>query len=137
MPILRSDGTLIDYACNLVLDRWEDDTVPGEGGEHRDIPLTTGSTFLPSPNGQFEATIRVNVQVREMIFFGQLPIQNVRGFKSELEDVMHIKSMETAPWIPEKIMREWQKVESTDQLAVKPVATLYAKSMYPRYKPDI
>ncbi len=136
MPILRSDGRLIDYACNLVLDRWEDDTIPGEPGEHRDVPLTSEAIFLPSPSGHFEATVRVNVQVRELIFFGQLSIQQIRGFKSELADVTHVKSMTTAPWIPEKIMREWQKVESIDQLAVTPAMTLTAKSMYPRYKPE-
>jgi hypothetical protein len=135
MPILRRDGGLIDYACNLVLDRWEDDTIPDSPGEHRDIPLTSERTFFPGPNGPFEATVRVTVKVREMMYFGQLPIENIQGFKSELGDVMHTRRMKTAPWIPEKIMREWQKVESLDQLAVTPVTTLYAKSLYPRYKP--
>lgn len=137
MPILRDDGSLIDYACNLVLDRWEDDTIPGAPGEHRDLPLISEPTFLPGPSGQFEATVRVNVQVRELIYFGQLPIQQIRGFKSELGDVTHFTSMTTAPWVPERISHEWQKVESIDQLAVKPIMTLRAKSMYPRYKPEI
>jgi len=136
MPILRSDGSLIDCACNLVLDRWEDHTIPGAPGEHRDVPLTSEATFLPSPSGHFEATVRANVQVRELIYFGQLPIQQIRGFKSELADVTHVKSMRTAPWIPEKIIREWKKVESIDQLAVTPAMTLTAKSMYPRYIPE-
>ena len=135
MPILRSDGSLIDYACNLVLDRWEDNTIPDAPGEHRDIPLTSEATFLPGPSGHFEANIRVNAHVQGLIFFGQLPLQQFRGFKSEHRDVTHWKSMLTAPFVPEKIMRDWQKIESIDQLAVRPEISLYAKSMYPRYKP--
>ena len=133
MPILRSDGSLIDYACNLVLDRWEDGTIPVASGEYRDIPLTSEATFLDGPDGRFKATVRVNIQVRELIYFGQMPIVDVRGFKSELEDVTHIHSMTTAPWNFEKISREWQLVESIEQLAVKPVMGLSVKSTYPRY----
>src|SRR6266496_4124838 len=39
IPVLRQDGSLIDYASNLVLDRWEDGTIPHSKGEHRDIAL--------------------------------------------------------------------------------------------------
>ena len=135
MPIFRSNGSLIDYAGNLVLDRWEDETVPIATGEHRDIALTTESTFLESPDGQrFEVTIRANVRVKEVIHFGQMPLVDVRGFKSELEDVTHIHSMTTAPWNFAKISREWQRVESAEQLAVKPVVRLTVKSSYPRYE---
>ena len=137
MPIFRGDGSLIDYAGNLVLDRWEDDTVPIATGEHRGIALTTESTFLESPDGRrFEVTIRANIRVKEVIHFGQMPIVDVRGFKSELEDVTHIHSMTTAPWNFEKISREWQRVESAEQLAVKPVMRLIVKSSYPRYEGD-
>jgi len=66
---------------------------------------------LSGPSGHFEAAVRINVLVRELVYFGQLPIQEVRGFKNELEDVMQVKTITTSPFIPEKIMHEWQKVE--------------------------
>jgi hypothetical protein len=135
MPIFRPDGSLIDYAGNLVLDRWEDETVPVATGEHRGIPLTTEATFLKSPDGRrFEVTIRANVCVKEVIHFGQMPLVDVRGFKSELEDITHIHGMTTAPWNFERISREWQRVDSVEQLAVKPVMRLTVKSSYPRYE---
>jgi len=136
MPILRKDGTLIDYACNLVAARWEDETIPIVVGEHRDIPLLSEPTFLQGPDLLFEATVRLNAHVREIIYFGQLPIVDVRGLKSELKDVTHVKSMTTGPVNPEKISREWQQVDSIDQLAVKPVMRFTVKSVYPRYEPE-
>jgi hypothetical protein len=137
MPILRSDGSLIDYACNLVAARWEDETIPATVGEYRDLPLVGESTFLQGPDFAFEATIKLNAWVREAIYFGQLPLVDVRGFKSELKDVTHIKSMTTAPINPYKICREWQQIASIDQLAVKPVISLFFKSVYPRYEPQV
>ncbi len=136
LPIVRRDGSLIDYACNLVAARWEDETIPVVLGEHRNIPLVSEPTFLQGPDVLFEATIRLNAHVREVIFFGQLPIVDVRGFKSELEDVTHIRSLTTAPLNPEKVSREWQQVASIDQLAVKPVIRLTVKTVYPRYEPE-
>jgi len=137
VPILRSDGSLIDYAVNLVSARWEDETVPVVVGEHRDIPLTSEPTFLQGPDVFFEATIRLNATVREMIYFGYLPIVEMRGLASELKDVIHAaKGLTTAPVNPEKISREWQKIESIEQLAVKPVMKFSVKSPYPRYEPN-
>ena len=101
--------------------------------EYRDIPLTSEATFLQGPGIRYAVTLSVNVAVREVIYFGQMPIVDTRGFKSELEDVAHVHSMTTAPWNFEKIAREWQRVESPDQLAVKPVMRLSVKSSYPRY----
>jgi hypothetical protein len=136
LPLLREDGALIDYAVNLVCDRWEDGKIPKSAGEYRDIQLTSERTFLDSPKGRFEATIKANVTVAENIYFGQLDIVQARGFKSELNDVTHLaKSLRTAPIIPAKIAKEWQKIASVDELAVKPVFTLKVQSAYPRYRP--
>lgn len=137
MPILRSDGSIIDYACNLVAARWEDETIPAKVGEHHDLSLVNEPTFFQGPDFRFEANITLNALVRELIYFGQLPIVDFRGFKSELEDVTHFKSMTTAPINPENISREWQKIDSIDQLAVEPVFSLTVKSVYPRYEPQV
>jgi Restriction endonuclease len=136
MPILRSDGSLIDYACNLVAARWEDETIPVAVGEYRDLPLVDQPTFFQGPDFRFEATIRLNADVRELIYFGHLPV-DIRGFKSELEDVTHFKSMTTAPINFDRASREWQKIDSIDQLAVKPVFRLTVKSVCPRYEPHV
>jgi Restriction endonuclease len=137
MPILRSDGSLIDYACNLVAARWEDETIPVEIGEHRDLPLVDEPTFFQGLDFRFEATIRLNAAVREVIYFGQLPIVDIRGFKSELDGATHFKTMTTAPINLDTVAREWKQIESIDQLAVKPVLSLSFKTAYPRYEPGV
>lgn len=115
----------------------EDETVPTVVGEHRDIPLTSEPTFLQGPDGLFEARIRLNAVVREMIYFGYLPIVEMRGLKSELKDVTHAaKGFTTGPVNPEKISRDWQKIESIEQLAVRPVMKFTVKSASLRYEPN-
>jgi hypothetical protein len=84
MPIFREDGSLIDYACNLVLDRWEDYTIPRRPGRHENLPLMTETTFVEGPdNRRCKMDIRTSVEVREILRFGNIELINARGFKSE------------------------------------------------------
>ena len=100
------------------------------------MPLALEPTFLRGQDGLFEATIRLNTVVHEEIRFGQMPIVEARGFQSELEDVTHLAGgFTTAPWNFEVIAREWQLIESIDQLSVKPVMRLGVVSVCPRYRP--
>jgi hypothetical protein len=137
IPILRSDGSIIDYACNLVAARWEDGTIPEAVGEYRDLPLVDEPTFLKGVGSRFEATIRLNASVQEVISLGHLPIAEIRGFKSELKGVTHFKSMTTTPIDLDNVGREWKRIDSIDQLAVKPVLSLTVKSVFPRYEPQV
>jgi Restriction endonuclease len=136
LPLFRADGTLIDYAVNLVVDLWENDIIPRAVGDHRNIPLTSEKTFLEAPDGsRFAAELLVNALAREHLHFGHIPLIEGRGFKRELDDVTHFaRGFTTVPLNLEEIGRSWQSVSSLDQLAVQPVLTLSFKTAIPRYR---
>jgi hypothetical protein len=135
MPIFREDGSLIDYACNLVLDRWEDRTIPQRPGWHTDLQLTTETTFVEGPDKRrYKIDIRTNVKVREVLHFGNIELINARGLKDEITDVAHLTGrITTARFNFEEIQRNWRRIDQLEQLAVKPVIQLRVSSTYPRY----
>jgi len=137
MPLRRADGSLIDYACNLVLDRWEDGTIPLTPGDHRGLALVHEDTFLEGPSGLCKLTIKVNVRVDEVLHFGHIELIQARGFRDEIEGVAHLAgAIETAPFNFEQIARNWRRIANVKQLAVTPVITLGVSSTYPRYAPN-
>ena len=135
LPIYRRDGSLIDYASNLILDRWDKNEIPKVAGEHLDLPLVHEPTFLKGSLGLFEAKILFCVFVQEVLHFGQLPIEEMRGFKDEVSGGVITKGFTTQKFAFERIGREWPRINSVDQLAVRPMAIFTVCSTYPRYKP--
>jgi hypothetical protein len=138
MPIFREDGSLIDYACNLVLDRWEDRTIPPRPGWHMNLQLTTEATFVEGPDKcRYKIDIRTDVEVREVLHFGNIELINARGFKDEITDVAHLTGrITTARFNFEEIQRNWRRIDQLEQLAVKPVIQLRVSSTYPRYSKE-
>ncbi len=137
LPILRSDGSLIDYACNLVLNWWEDGMLPKQKGIHSDIPLTAEATYLKTDELLFPVTLTFSVEVYEVFHFGQIGLTEFRGFKNEIQERVITNGFTTEKFDFEKIGKEWQKIDSLDQLAVKPLVTLGVSTNYPRYTGNI
>ncbi len=134
-PVLRKDGSLIGYASNLILDRWEDRSIPHVQGEHPDLVLAPEPTFLQSARGLFEAGITFSIRVFEDLRFGQIPLAELRGFRDEVKDEVITNGFTTEGFNFEVIGREWQRIDSLEQLAVKPLIVLTVSSTYPRYAP--
>lgn len=137
MSVIRADGSLIDYGRNLVLDRWEDKSIPHSPGDYHDLPLVSESTFLRSSRGPLPVRITFNINVFEVIHFGQLPLSEIRGFCDEVKDGMITTGFTTGDFNFETIGRQWQQIASIKQLAVKPMIALTVSSKYPRYNPAI
>ena len=136
-PVFRSDGSFIEYASNLILDRWSDGSIPHKVGEHCGLALTKEATFLKGSLGLFEAKIEFRCKVSQVLHFGQLKLTELRGLRDEVSADVITNGFTTEAISFERVGHEWQKIESIDQLAVKPLVTLNVSSTYPRYVPPI
>jgi hypothetical protein len=129
MPLYRADGTLINYLQNLMLERWETDGIPTKPGEYKNILLTSEETFIKTDAQLYALKVEVHVKVAERLRFGQLPIQDTRGFKDEIGGGYATKGFTTAIIAFNKIDETWEEISSIEQLSIKPVITLSVKSM--------
>jgi hypothetical protein len=124
LPIYRNNGTLIDYMHNLVIDRWEAGDIPNKPGEYRDVPATKEETFVKDGDKLYKVRVGINAKVAERIYFGQVPIQDTRGFRDEQTGDYITHHMLTERIHFDDIEKKWEKIGSVEQLAVKPVLTL-------------
>jgi hypothetical protein len=133
MPIYRADGTLIDYLQNFVLERWESGEIPNRPGNYQNIALTKGETFVKADNQLYRFSIEINATISERLYFGQLPIQDTRGFNDEQTGEYITNGFTTASINYEDVEKSWQRIDSLEQLAIKPVLVLGVKSLPPRF----
>jgi Restriction endonuclease len=134
-PVFRSDGTLIDYHQNLLIRRWETaNAIPSTPSEYRDIPAWDGETYIKADAQLFKIQIRVNVLVAERLRFGQLPLEEVRGFNDELQGGLITNGFTTAKMNFQEIEQAWEPITCIDQLSIKPVFVLSVRSMPQRFE---
>ena len=110
----------------LLLTRWNSGELPSELGEHKNIPLSKMPTKV-SYGGQFlEVNILANIMVKCRLFFGELPLVQVRGFADEYRGQL-ITSGFTTDWLDcAEVERNWRQLSDMDEIAVKPVLILTA-----------
>ena len=135
MPVFRADGTLIDYLQNLVVARWDDGDIPAIPGEHADIRATKEQTFMKAGEGEYYPfTLTIRATVAERLYFGQLPIEQTKGFKDELKDGYMTTSITTASIDFGDIEKNWERIVTIDQLAIQPTFSFRFKSLLPRFE---
>lgn len=132
MPVFRENGEMIDCIGNLVIDRWEDDSIPKAPGQHEGIALTGGDTWVKTDETLYKVTILVNARVTEHLRFGQLPLTKIKGFSDEIRGGVSTTGFTTDFLDFGKVEQEWKRINSEEELAVKPVFTLGVISHYPR-----
>ncbi len=131
MTLYRADSTPIDVVSNLIAHRWNNDRYPHEPGEHDGLPLSDEETFIRTRGTLYRLEVRVNIVVERILYFGQLPLVEIKGFSDEIRGGVVTTGFKTAPVNFEEVQRTWQRVESREDLAVEPVIGLGVTSHYP------
>jgi len=131
MPLFRSDGTPIDIVSNLIAEQWNSDRYPQDPGEHEDLALVDGDTFVRTRGTLYKVNVRANILVEQRFYFGQLPLVEVKGLSDEIRGGVTTTGFKTAAINFEEVQRTWQRVSSREELAVEPVMVLGVFSHYP------
>jgi hypothetical protein len=135
MSLCRADGSLIDVVSNLLLERWDADQIPEDAGEHEDISLTDEETFVKTDGRLYRINVAANVIVERRLYFGQLPLVEVRGFADEIKGGMVTTGFRTDRISVEGIQQSWTQIESRESLAVEPVVSFGLKVTMERIRP--
>lgn len=125
MPLYRSDGSLVGEVQNLITKAWADKKIPREGGEHVDVTFLDEPTFIKDGDDLVPLVATANIIVEKKIYFGNIPIQSMRGFHNVSTGGVHTRKFLTEMISIDKVEKEWQVVESLEQLSVKPVIIMY------------
>lgn len=119
-------GTIL----NIMKKNWNDNQYPIEPGNYENLELMKGITKIKSNNLYQELNIKLNLLVASRLYFGELPIQKLSGFKDELSGKTISRGFTTEIIDVVDIQNNWQRINTSDELAVKPMLTLEAGDVY-------
>ena len=130
MMVYDEDQNPIDVTLNRIHKLWNEGIIPHDPGRHENISLYSGRIFIKTDVKFYELELASDVKVTCNQYFGQLPLSRVSGFKDELSGALITKEFETSDIDFSEVQQNWKKIETVDELAVKPVFTINTSPEY-------
>lgn len=132
LEIYKSDGTFIDILQNLFSKAWNTGKLPYEPGEYRDIQFIQEEAYTKVDDSLYgPVEITADIIVEKKLYFGEVQIQKGQGFMDEMTGGFTTKSITTAPVEFVEVEKNWRRIKSENELAVKPSMKLVASDHYP------
>lgn len=119
-------GTLSE----LVRRQWNAGRLPSEPGEHGWFCVTEEKTYAKYKDAFCDADIRMNINVREKLYFGQLQLIDIKGFRDEHTGAIATRGFTTEFLNVKKVERQWTEMTDARDLSVRPLLTLTAIDIY-------
>lgn len=116
---------------HLLEKNWNDEKYPDEPGKYEGIDLIDGTTKFKFENHYFKVDIKINLLVERRIYFGNLPIENLRGFRNELTGKTITRGFTTGVFSWDEVQKHWKRITSIDELAVEPILIFKALDVFP------
>jgi hypothetical protein len=116
----------IGVPAETAIKKWNEGRYPVEPGEYSDLPIfDTPEVLTDNGYGQLTpVTLTVSLFVERQLFFGQLPISKISGFRDELSGAIITNAFTTGILDVNDVINNWQKIASEDELPMKPMMRL-------------
>ena len=115
-------GTPIENA----LKKWNAGQLPMDLGEHQNLSIFETQTILMY-NGYgalMPASITASILVQRQLYFGQLPVPRISGFKDAFSGKIITNAFTVGMLDPDQVERDWQKLNVETEAPIKPVIHL-------------
>jgi hypothetical protein len=106
--------------------RWNLGLFPMEVGEHLDLQVFESPIVLID-NGygqKIPVEITVSTFVERDLYFGQLPVPRISGFRDELSGLVISNAFTVGILSPEEVERDWKKIDREEDAPLKPVISM-------------
>jgi hypothetical protein len=103
-----------------------------EIGEHHDLDIfDVCGIFMNNGYGMnVPVEVSVSTYVQRDLYFGQLPVPKISGFKDELSGLVISNAFTIGILDPEEIEREWLKIEREEDAPIRPVISMTGAVMW-------
>lgn len=135
LEIYNKDGVLIDMITNLIKKAWNENKLPNEPGEYRDLKFIGEDAYFKVDDTLYgPAEIAADIIVGKKLFFGELPLEQGKGFKNEATGGFITRSFKTENIDVADVENNWRRLKSEYELSIKPVLVLVGSDIYPLIK---
>jgi hypothetical protein len=133
--VYGKDGGPLGLIGTLMKQRWNEGALPSEPGHHTNVDVFGQVTFMKSSETLLGVTISADIVVEQKLYFGHVPLAQISGFKNEIDGRVVFSSL-TTQWLDlREVEQTWRRIESIDELAVKPVLLFVATDSYETAQP--
>ena len=124
--IYDGDGNELGKALDTALDKWNEGRFPIDIGESRDLDIfDVPKVAMDNGYGQITPVdLTVSLFVKQQLYYGQLPVPHISGFKDELSGLVIANAFEVGILDPNEIEKDWLKINSDADSPVEPVIKL-------------
>lgn len=124
--ISDKNGKQLGTCYSRIAERWNSGELSDQLGTTEDIPIFGDiPVFMDNGYGQqCPVGLTASISVRSQLFFGQLPVTTMSGFKDEMTGHVITNAFSVGLLDPHEIDETWTPIASEGDLEVKPVITL-------------
>ena len=124
--VYDGDGKELGTMVATATKKWNAGLFPMDVGEHRNLPIFDATT-TKMDNGygtKIPIDLTVSTLVARELYFGQLPVPRISGFKNELSGLVVTNAFTVGILSPEEVERDWRKIDREEDAPLKPVILL-------------
>jgi len=130
----KPDRTSLGTALNNASRKWNDGVFPNAVGEHLNLPIFDVPQIYVDSGAikglLVPVQLDVSIYVDRELYFGQLPVPQISGFKDEFTGKVITNSFQVGMLDPEVISHDWARIESEDKAPIAPVIFLVGTVLY-------
>lgn len=109
----------------IVSRRWDASEYPTEPGEHKDVPILPQRLELDNGYGmQIPVELTVGLFVEQVLFYGQLPITRLSGFRDEIVEGIITNAFTVGLTSLDEVEAKWKRLKAVEDAPTKPVISL-------------
>lgn len=126
LMVFDRDQNPIDTPLKAALKKWDEGRFPIEPGIHEEMAIfEVEHTLVDNGYGKLTKVIlTANLLVSRNLYFGEMPISKVRGFKNELTGALIANAFTLGMVDPNEVETKWQKVNEGEELPVEPLVNM-------------
>lgn len=132
LEVFDGDGGSLGTPVEIALKRWNAGEFPCEPGTHERIPLAPVPVTLVD-NGygrRLPVKLFLSLRVSQRIYFGHLPIVQMRGLKDEQTGQVVTNAFTTGHLDPQEVERDWKQLQLGEAPPVRPVMEVVGLDCY-------
>ncbi len=130
--IFNSDKEELGKIVELAQKNWDLGKYPTDPGIHENLPIVFhGTTLMDNSYGDLvEVTLTVNLRIDRIFFYGQLPIEKMKGLKDEQTGAVVTNAFTTGALDFETVQNEWEEVAEGQDLLMNPLFVVIGLDCY-------
>lgn len=119
--VTDADGVGLGSMFGIAIEKWNSGELPIEPGEHESLMIFGDTPYMENGHGMIvPVEPSINLHVKQELYFGQMPITKISGFKDEIAGGVITNAFEVGFVSPEEVTDTWKKIEKIEDCDLPP-----------------